>query len=113
MPLPRSPYFHRTLPPADALSSATRFLLLAYQDEDWVLKDINLTIEPGETIALVGHTGAGKTTLIGLMLRFYDVQQGQVLVDGVDVAQQDARELRRRFGVVLQDPFLFHGDHRK
>lgn len=86
-----------------------RNVWFAYQGEDWVLKDITLTIKPGETIALVGHTGAGKTTLIGLMLRFYDVQRGQVLVDGVDVRQQDLRSLRRRFGVVLQDPFLFSG----
>ena len=86
-----------------------RNVWFAYQGEDWVLKDIDLTIEPGETIALVGHTGAGKTTLISLMLRFYDVQRGQVLVDGVDVRNHDLRELRRRFGVVLQDPFLFSG----
>ena len=81
----------------------------AYQDEDWVLQDISLTIQPGETVALVGHTGAGKTSLISLMLRFYDVQQGQVLVDGVDARLQDLHALRRRFGIVLQDPFLFSG----
>ena len=64
---------------------------------------------PGETAAIVGHTGAGKTTIISLMMRFYDVQHGQVLVDGVDVRDQDLTALRRRFGVVLQDPFLFTG----
>ena len=86
-----------------------RNVWFAYQDEDWVLQDINLSIEPGETIALVGHTGAGKTTLISLMLRFYDVQRGQILVDGIDVREHDIVELRRRFSVVLQDPFLFAG----
>ncbi|MBI4464882.1 MAG: ABC transporter ATP-binding protein, partial [Acidobacteria bacterium] len=86
-----------------------RNVWFAYHDQDWVLQDISLTIEPGETVALVGHTGAGKTTLISLLLRFYDVQQGQVLLDGADVRLQDLRSLRQRFGVVLQDPFLFSG----
>ncbi|MBI1955577.1 MAG: ABC transporter ATP-binding protein, partial [Acidobacteria bacterium] len=81
----------------------------AYNDQDWVLQDIQLAMEPGETIAIVGHTGAGKTTLISLLLRFYDVQHGKILVDGVDVRDWDAQALRRRFGVVLQDPFLFSG----
>ena len=86
-----------------------RDVWFAYHDDDWVLQDISLTIEPGETVAVVGHTGAGKTTLTSLPLRFYDVQKGQVLVDGVDVRQWDLQALRRRFGVVLQDPFLFAG----
>ena len=76
---------------------------------DWVLRDVNFTIEPGETIAVVGHTGAGKTTLISLLLRFYDVQKGAVRIDGVDVKDMDLVNLRGRFGVVLQDPFLFTG----
>jgi ATP-binding cassette, subfamily B, multidrug efflux pump len=76
---------------------------------DWVLRDVSFTIEPGETIAVVGHTGAGKTTLISLLLRFYDVQKGAVRIDGVDVRQMDLVDLRSRFGVVLQDPFLFTG----
>jgi len=76
---------------------------------DWVLRDVSFTIEPGETIAVVGHTGAGKTTLISLLLRFYDVQKGAVRIDGVDVKDMDLNDLRRRFGVVLQDPFLFSG----
>jgi ATP-binding cassette subfamily B protein len=76
---------------------------------DWVLRDVNFTIEPGETIAVVGHTGAGKTTLISLLLRFYDVQKGAVRIDGVDVKEMDLADLRSRFGVVLQDPFLFSG----
>jgi len=76
---------------------------------DWVLRDVNFTTDPGETIAVVGHTGAGKTTLISLLLRFYDVQKGAVRIDGVDVKEMDLADLRSRFGVVLQDPFLFSG----
>jgi ATP-binding cassette, subfamily B, multidrug efflux pump len=81
----------------------------AYQNEDWVLQDVRFRIEPGETIAVVGHTGAGKTTLISLLLRFYDVQRGAVRVGGRDVRDFDPVELRRQFGVVLQDPYLFTG----
>jgi ATP-binding cassette, subfamily B, multidrug efflux pump len=76
---------------------------------DWVLRDATFTIEPGETVAIVGHTGAGKTTLISLLLRFYDVQKGAVRIDGIDVKEMDLGDLRSRFGVVLQDPFLFSG----
>jgi ATP-binding cassette, subfamily B, multidrug efflux pump len=76
---------------------------------DWVLRDVTFAIEPGETVAIVGHTGAGKTTLISLLLRFYDVQKGAVRIDGIDVKDMDLADLRGRFGVVLQDPFLFSG----
>jgi ATP-binding cassette subfamily B protein len=76
---------------------------------DWVLRDVSFVIEPGETVAVVGHTGAGKTTLISLLLRFYDVQKGAIRIDGVDVKDMDLVDLRSRFGVVLQDPFLFSG----
>ena len=76
---------------------------------DWILRDVTFAIEPGQTIAVVGHTGAGKTTLISLLLRFYDVQKGAVRIDGVDVREMDLADLRSRFGVVLQDPFLFTG----
>jgi ATP-binding cassette subfamily B multidrug efflux pump len=79
------------------------------EEPDWVLRDVSFTIEPGETAAIVGHTGAGKTTLISLLLRFYDVQRGAIRIDGVDVREIDLPELRRRYGVVLQDPFLFTG----
>jgi ATP-binding cassette, subfamily B, multidrug efflux pump len=83
---------------------------LAESDEpDWVLRDVSFTIDPGETVAVVGHTGAGKTTLISLLLRFYDVQKGAITIDGVDIREMDLNDLRRRFGVVLQDPFLFSG----
>ena len=81
----------------------------AYKDEDWVLRDVSFTVNPGETIAVVGHTGAGKTTLMSLLLRFYDVGKGAIRVDGTDVRQLDPQELRRLFGVVLQDPYLFTG----
>jgi ATP-binding cassette subfamily B multidrug efflux pump len=76
---------------------------------DWVLRDVTFAIEPGETVAVVGHTGAGKTTLISLLMRFYDVQKGAVRIDGVDLKEMDLADLRSRFGVVLQDPFLFTG----
>ncbi len=79
------------------------------QEYDWVLRDVSFTIEPGETVAIVGHTGAGKTTIISLLLRFYDVQKGAIRIDGVDIREMDLIELRRRYGVVLQDPFLFSG----
>src|SRR5437764_3664071 len=78
-------------------------------EPDWVLRDVSFRIEPGETVAIVGHTGAGKTTLISLLLRFYDVQRGAIRIDGVDIKQMALADLRRRFGVVLQDPFLFTG----
>ncbi len=78
-------------------------------DEDWVLRDVSFKISPGQTFAIVGHTGAGKTTLISLLLRFYDIQRGQILLDGVDIRFLDMHDLRRHFGIVLQDPFLFTG----
>jgi ATP-binding cassette, subfamily B, multidrug efflux pump len=78
-------------------------------EPDWVLRDVSFTIEPGETVAIVGHTGAGKTTIISLLLRFYDVQRGGIRIDGVDIKEMPLPDLRRRFGVVLQDPFLFTG----
>ncbi len=81
----------------------------ALKDVEWVLRGVSFRIAPGETAAIVGHTGAGKTTIISLMMRFYDVQHGAVLIDGVDVRAQDLHALRSRFGVVLQDPFLFSG----
>jgi ATP-binding cassette subfamily B protein len=79
------------------------------KDEDWVLRDVSFRVAPGQTLALVGHTGAGKTTMIHLLLRFYEIQRGQILLDGTDVRELDMTELRRHFGIVLQDPFLFSG----
>jgi ATP-binding cassette subfamily B protein len=78
-------------------------------DEDWVLRDVSFRMSPGQTFAIVGHTGAGKTTLISLLLRFYDVQKGHILLDGKDIRTLNLQDLRRYFGIVLQDPFLFTG----
>jgi len=78
-------------------------------DEDWVLRDVSFHIAPGQTLAIVGHTGAGKTTLIQLLLRFYEIQRGEILLDGVPISRYEVHELRRQFGIVLQDPFLFTG----
>lgn len=81
----------------------------AYNDEEWVLRDVSFTIEPGQSVAIVGHTGSGKTTITNLLMRFYDVQRGRILLDGVDVRDWDLRSLRQNFAVVLQDVFLFSG----
>ena len=81
----------------------------AYNDEDWVLRDVSFRVEAGETVAVVGHTGAGKTTLTNLLLRFYDVQRGTIRIGGIDIRSFDLIELRRQYGVVLQDPYLFTG----
>jgi ATP-binding cassette, subfamily B, multidrug efflux pump len=78
-------------------------------DDEWVLRDVSFRVAPGQTVAIVGHTGAGKTTLISLLLRFYDIQRGQILLDGVDLRSINIQDLRRLFGIVLQDPFLFTG----
>jgi ATP-binding cassette subfamily B multidrug efflux pump len=83
--------------------------ILEPADEDWVLRDVSFRVAPGQSFAIVGHTGAGKTTLISLLLRFYDIQRGQILLDGVDIRMLDVQDLRRQFGIVLQDPFLFTG----
>jgi ATP-binding cassette subfamily B protein len=79
------------------------------QEWDWVLKDVSFKVAPGESIAVVGHTGAGKTTLTSLLLRFYEIQQGQILLDGEDIRSLDLKQLRSSFGFVLQDVFLFSG----
>jgi ATP-binding cassette, subfamily B, multidrug efflux pump len=81
----------------------------AYKNEEWVLKDVSFVVEPGQSVALVGHTGSGKTTITNLLMRFYDVQRGRVLLDGVDVREWDLQSLRENFAVVLQDVFLFSG----
>jgi ATP-binding cassette, subfamily B, multidrug efflux pump len=81
----------------------------APKEADWVLRDVSFRVEPGQTLAIVGHTGAGKTTIIQLLLRFYDIQRGEILLDGVDIRTMELQELRRLFGIVLQDPFLFTG----
>lgn len=84
----------------------------AYDEDEWVLRGVDFKIAPGESVAFVGHTGAGKTTIISLVSRFYDVQKGAVKIDGVDVRDYDQVQLRRHVGIVLQDPFLFSGTVR-
>ena len=86
-----------------------RDVWFAYKNEDWVLKGVSFTVSPGESVALVGHTGSGKTTITNLLMRFYDIQRGQILLDGVDLRDWDLESLRRNFAVVLQDIFLFSG----
>ena len=81
----------------------------AYKNEDWVLRDVSFRIEPGETIAVVGHTGAGKTTLTNLLLRFYDIQKGAIRIGGIDLREFALADLRHQFSIVLQDPYLFTG----
>lgn len=87
-----------------------RDVWFAYDDEHWVLKGVSFKVMPGETTAFVGHTGAGKSTIMSLVARFYDVQRGQVLVDGIDVRAWAQAALRKRVGTVMQDVFLFAGD---
>jgi ATP-binding cassette subfamily B multidrug efflux pump len=95
--------------PALPVSIEFDHVWFAYTGEDWVLRNVTFSIEPGETIAVVGHTGAGKTTITNLLLRFYDVQRGTIRLGGVDIRQMDLQELRRQFGIVLQDPYLMTG----
>ncbi len=83
------------------------------QDPNWVLRDVSFTVEPGQHVAIVGATGAGKTTIINLLLRFYDVQRGQILIDGRDIREYASQDLRRHIGLVLQDVFLFSGSVRE
>ncbi|HLN99700.1 MAG TPA: ABC transporter ATP-binding protein [Pyrinomonadaceae bacterium] len=81
----------------------------AYKGEDWILKDVSFKVEPGQSVALVGHTGSGKSTITNLLMRFYDVQKGRILLDGVDLREWELQSLRENFAVVLQEIFLFSG----
>lgn len=102
--------------PADGRGAITfDDVSFAYGDDaegepDWVLRHVSFHVEPGEKVAIVGHTGAGKTTIINLLMRFYDVQEGRILLDGVPIAELPLDELRARIGLVLQDVFLFSHD---
>src|SRR3954452_2983573 len=100
---------HPTITPSTALDIEFDHVWFAYNDEDWVLRNVSFRIAPGETIAVVGHTGAGKTTLTNLLLRFYDVQRGAIRIGGRDIRDFELTKLRQLFGVVLQDPYLFTG----
>jgi ATP-binding cassette subfamily B protein len=105
-----SPYINSAQEPGALAPEGSPFAYLsAIPGIEWILKDVSFTIEPGQTVAIVGHTGAGKTTLTSLMMRFYDVTAGQILLDGVDLRRHDLTALRQHFAVVLQDPFLFTG----
>jgi ATP-binding cassette subfamily B protein len=81
----------------------------ASADPEWILKDISFKIKPGESVAIVGHTGAGKTSIINVLSRFYDIQKGSILIDGMDIKTLDKQELRKHISTVLQDVFLFSG----
>lgn len=81
----------------------------AYNKDEYILKDISFKINPGETVAIVGHTGAGKTSLINILTRFYDIQKGNIFVDGIDIKTLDKKELRKYISIVLQDVYLFSG----
>jgi ATP-binding cassette subfamily B protein/subfamily B ATP-binding cassette protein MsbA len=89
-----------------------RNVWFAYNDEDWVLKNISFKINRGESVAIVGATGAGKTSIINLLTRFYDIQKGEILLDGVNIKNLDKNTLRQKIGVVLQDVFIFTGNIR-
>lgn len=87
-----------------------RNVWFAYVEEEWVLRDVSFSIAPGESVAIVGHTGAGKTTIINLLSRFYEFQRGEILIDGIDIRSVKKEDLRRHVAIVLQDVFLFSGD---
>ncbi len=111
----RDPEVPRSFPPEGQGRIVFEDVWFAYGDAgegepDWVLKDVSFIIEPGEKVAIVGHTGAGKTTLINLLMRFYDVQRGRILLDGVPIREVRLEALRERVGLVLQDVFLFSQD---
>jgi ATP-binding cassette subfamily B protein len=101
----------RALPMPQRVRGVVEFegVSFAYLPDTWVLKDVSFRIEPGERVAFVGATGAGKTSLINLLLRFYDVQHGRILLDGIDISKARQKEVRRHIGLVLQDPFIFTG----
>jgi ABC-type multidrug transport system fused ATPase/permease subunit len=98
-------------PMTERVKGAVEFehVSFAYTPDTWVLKDVSFKIAPGERVAFVGATGAGKTSLINLLLRFYDIQHGRILLDDVDICKARQKDVRRHIGLVLQDPFIFTG----
>ncbi|MFN7685006.1 MAG: ABC transporter ATP-binding protein [Oligoflexia bacterium] len=105
------PLAHRADSGLGALRGEIQFenVWFAYEGTNWVLRDFSLHIRPGMKVGVVGHTGAGKSTLISLLLRFYEPQRGRILIDGIDLKDWDRRELRSRIGMIQQDVFLFSG----
>ncbi len=116
-PAVQDPPSPRSLPATTAGEIEFRDVWFAYGsteegEPDWVIRGLSFRVAPGEKIAIVGHTGAGKTTIINLLMRFYDPQRGEILLDGVPIAELRQKELRSRIGLVLQDVFLFSEDVR-
>jgi ATP-binding cassette subfamily B multidrug efflux pump len=103
----------RAIVPAGGGRIAFEDVTFAYHDDDYVLRNVSFTVEPGQRVGIVGATGAGKTTIINLLMRFYDVSSGRITIDGVDVRDMTLEGLRRRFGLVLQDVYLFSGTVRE
>lgn len=101
-----------TVPQTSAGAVEFRHVAFGYTPGRPLMRDVNITVKPGQKVAIVGPTGAGKTTLINLLMRFYDVDSGSILVDGVDIRDMTRRGLRDRFGMVLQDAWLFEGSIR-
>lgn len=100
----------RALPESVSGDIEFRNVWFAYDDEDWVLRDVSFHVQRGHSLALVGATGAGKSTIINLLNRFYEIQRGTILLDGIDIRELDVRQLRHSIGVVQQDIFLFSGN---
>lgn len=87
-----------------------KHISFSYDGKHEILHDISFTVNPGETLGIVGHTGSGKSSIINVMMRFYEFSQGQILIDGVDIKKYPKEELRKKLGLVLQEPFMFYGD---
>lgn len=87
-------------------------VVFGYDEDNPVLKNINFTVEPGQTVALVGHTGSGKSSIINVLMRFYEFSIGQILIDGHDIRDYSTAELRSKLGLVLQEPFLVLWRHQ-
>ena len=90
-----------------------KHVTFGYVPGEPVLKDISFTVQPGQTVAFVGHTGSGKSSIISLLLRFYEFGQGQILIDNHDIREYSTKELRQKLGLVIQEPYLFYGDIAK